>query len=125
MKVLLAIIALMSSTLLLSACSGTPNTQPSTSVPTTTSGDTQKSTAQYSLSDIAPHNSEQDCWILVDGSVYNVTSFIPQHPGGSETILSVCGKDATTAFQTRNGRGPHPPSAKAELSQFLIGTLKQ
>lgn len=33
------------------------------------------------------HNSENDCWMCVRGKVYEVTSWIPKHPGGSDPIV--------------------------------------
>ena len=35
-----------------------------------------------SASEISKHNSNTDCWIVVDGQVWDITSFAPDHPGG-------------------------------------------
>lgn len=31
------------------------------------------------------HSSENDCWIVVNGDVWDITEFIPSHPGGNES----------------------------------------
>lgn len=43
--------------------------------------DEQKITA----AEVAKHNSPNDCWILVNGKVYDLTKFAPEHPGGAES----------------------------------------
>jgi len=38
----------------------------------------------YTLSDVQKHNTSGDCWMILSGGVYNVTSYISQHPGGNQ-----------------------------------------
>ncbi len=38
-----------------------------------------------SAQEIAKHNSLSDLWIVVDGSVYDLTDFAPDHPGGANS----------------------------------------
>ena len=78
----------------------------------------------YTLADVAMHNSGSDCWLAIDGRVYDVTSFIPSHPGG-QAILQGCGTDATTLFETRPmGSGtPHSQRARSLLANYYIGDL--
>lgn len=79
------------------------------------------STATYSLSDIASHNTADSCYTTINGSVYDVTPWINQHPGGRSAILSLCGKDGSTAFNNQHGGQSRP---EKELASFKIGTLQ-
>lgn len=86
----------------------------------------------YAVAEVADHNSEDDCWTIVSGSVYDITSYVSRHPGGDE-ILRACGEDATTMFTQREdasgdaiGSGtPHSSSAAGQLEQFKIGIVAQ
>ncbi|EGG19896.1 delta 5 fatty acid desaturase [Cavenderia fasciculata] len=80
---------------------------------------TQK-TKQYSWSELAKHNTAEDCWVAVDGKVYDVTKWVNQHPGGSDIILYSSGRDVTNLFESY-----HPMSDKpaAILEKYHIGTV--
>jgi cytochrome b involved in lipid metabolism len=95
-----------------------PSIPSSTSTPTSTSQTTVYTTAQ-----VASHGTRNDCWIIVSGKVYSVSSYISMHPGGSSAIANFCGQDATTGFSTRGGTGTHSTSARSILGGFLVGTL--
>lgn len=81
---------------------------------------------EFTVDEIAKHNSKEDCWLLISGKIYNVTKNIPVHPGGA-AILEGCGKDATTLFETRPmGSGtPHSEAARGYLAKAYIGDLQQ
>ena len=40
----------------------------------------------YTEDQVAEHWSEDDCWVIIDDKVYDLTSFIQEHPGGSTII---------------------------------------
>ncbi|EPS94194.1 hypothetical protein FOMPIDRAFT_1134805, partial [Fomitopsis schrenkii] len=40
------------------------------------------------------------CWVIIEKKVYDVTDFVPQHPGGPRMILNFAGRDATHAFRS-------------------------
>ena len=73
------------------------------------------------ITELAKHNTPSDCWLIVNGKVYNVGSYLNMHPGGPEAITPYCGKDATVAFNTKGGRGAHSKTAQNLLSNFYVG----
>ena len=42
------------------------------------------------------HNTTTDCWIVYQGKIYDITSYLPRHPGGEQKIAQFCG---TTQFE--------------------------
>ena len=77
--------------------------------------------ASYSLAQVANHASASDCWVVVSGKVYDVTSYAAIHPGGAQAITSLCGTDATAVFS----QVPAHQGAGAALSQYYVGALAQ
>jgi fatty acid desaturase/predicted heme/steroid binding protein len=67
------------------------------------------------MKEVAKHNSREDCWMIINGKVYDVTSWIDKHPGG-EIILSYAGMDATDVFEAF-----HDNRTNALLPGFYIG----
>ncbi len=75
----------------------------------------------YTTQDVAAHATSTDCWSIVNGQVYDFTSFINQHPGGKKAVLKTCGVDASGAFGAMHGGKKRPAE---ELQKHLIGNLK-
>ncbi len=74
--------------------------------------------------EVAKHGTASDCWMIINGKVYDLTSYIT-HPGG-EAYVPYCGKEATQAYDTKGGRGnPHSTRADALLPNFEVGALGQ
>lgn len=90
--------------------------------PTVTKTTTTKPPQQSGLTmaDVAKHNSRSSCWSVVDGSVYDLTGWVSGHPGGSATILGMCGKDGSSAYHAKHGSSAAPAAA---LRTFRIGAL--
>ncbi len=74
----------------------------------------------YKLADISSHNNQSSCWTTINGEVYDITAYIPKHPGGAAQIMKVCGKDGTAAFMGQHGNNQKPQTT---LEKFKIGTL--
>ena len=91
-----------------------------TPTPTPTPTPTAASTAKtFTKAEIAVHNSESDCWTFVDSKVYNLTAWLPDHPGGAGIVLGMCGTDGTEIF-----RDHHHAEQDAALLIYYIGELK-
>lgn len=83
---------------------------------------------KFTMDEISKHNSAEDCWLLIDGKVYDVTSFIASgNHGGGDAILAGCGIDSTELYNTRPmGSGtPHSEKARSFLPNFYIGDFQQ
>lgn len=98
--------------------SATPSATPS---PTGASASPSTSTAGvYTMAQVATHNTAADCWAAIGGNVYDLTSWIDQHPGGPQRIINLCGTDGTAAFDGQHGGQADPA---AELATLQVGTL--
>ncbi|MBN1151167.1 cytochrome b5 domain-containing protein [candidate division WOR-3 bacterium] len=88
--------------------------------------DTTVEIKYFTVEEVQSHSSEGDCWMVIDGKVYDVTEFVAAHPGGS-AILEGCGKDATELFDTRPmGSGtPHSERAREMLKKYYLGELRE
>lgn len=75
----------------------------------------------YTASTVATHNSKSSCWTIVNNNVYDITSYISQHPGGEARIMSICGIDGTSAFKNQHGGQTRPENT---LAKFLLGPLQ-
>ncbi|RYP91043.1 hypothetical protein DL770_002873 [Monosporascus sp. CRB-9-2] len=53
---------------------------------------------KVSVSEISKHASPDDCWVVVNGKVYDLTSFAPSHPGGANIIYAWAGRDASKTY---------------------------
>ncbi len=118
-------VVLIAGVLLFTKRSSIPS--PSTSVPVSQepigTQTTTKEVSQITTAAVSSHSSASNCWIILQNKAYNVTTYLSQHPGGSETIIPYCGKDATTAFNTiKDGRG-HSPKAMENASQYYVGDV--
>ena len=74
---------------------------------------------QYSICDVARHNTPDDCWLTAHGVVYDVTRFIDEHPGGTFSILRHAGTECAEDFDF------HSRGARNLWGSFQIGTLRR
>lgn len=50
---------------------------------------------KWTYDEVARHTSRDDCYVILYNKVYDLTKFLPEHPGGASIILKNAGKDAT------------------------------
>lgn len=48
--------------------------------------------------EVAKHNTAEDCWVVLNGQAYDLSSFMSEHPGGAGIIMKYAGRDASKAF---------------------------
>ncbi len=77
-------------------------------------------TINLSISEIKTHNSKTDCWSIVNGNVYSLTSYVKNHPGGEAVLANICGKDGSKAFANQHNSQSKPNNV---LKSFLLGSL--
>jgi nitrate reductase (NAD(P)H) len=87
-----------------------------TSIASNTEPKTEKSTSIYTIADVAVHNTQDNCWLVIKGNVYDVTISISKHPGGADVIIKNCGKEVTSIFTSI-----HSNKAWNLLGEYLIG----
>lgn len=81
--------------------------------------DKSKITAVYSKQEVAQHNTQDDCWMIINGHVYDITTYFPHHPGGTRSLLKFAGKDGTENVQFHSGKMMHLLD-----TYFYIGRLE-
>ena len=78
------------------------------------------------MTEVAKHNQINDCYMVINGKVYNFTTYASAHPGGTRTIKNSCGTDGTQAYDTKGGnRSPHSSYASSLLVKYFVGNLVQ
>lgn len=75
----------------------------------------------YTLSEVEKHHRENDCWMVIEGQVYDITTYLPMHPSDPGLILPWCGKESTQAWQTKTVGRSHSSRAHQLLEKYLIG----
>ncbi|KAJ5094701.1 hypothetical protein N7456_010562 [Penicillium angulare] len=78
-----------------------------------------------SAKEISGHRSPEDCWIVVNDQVWDMTDFLDEHPGGPNIILKYAGRDATDAYSAVHSpsvlkTGLDPDKFKGSLDQSTI-----
>lgn len=82
---------------------------------------TSTSGPSFTAAEVAQHSSASDCWSIVNGMVYDLTDWIPQHPGGPQVIAAMCGKDGSAGFNGQHAGAQRPEEV---LASYKLGTLK-
>lgn len=76
----------------------------------------------YAAEDIAQHRTATSCWVTRGGKVYDVTAFLPDHPGGDDFVVQQAGKDMEIVMRDPESHD-HSDSAFDMLDEYLIGRL--
>jgi cytochrome b involved in lipid metabolism len=93
-------------------------TDPGTGTTDGTTGGT--SDGGITVAEVLKHNTAADCWSVVNGNVYDLTSYVSTHAGGEAVIKAICGKDGTKAFSGQHAGASLP---NADLASLIVGPL--
>lgn len=77
----------------------------------------------YTLEQVAEHAALDDCWMAIDGVVYDFTAYVPNHPTPPFVLEQWCGKEATEGMRTKGYGRDHSPAAWAMLEEYRLGPL--
>lgn len=83
---------------------------------------TQDDPLPITLSELARHNTEDDCWVVYEGKVYDYTK-TPTHPNMPKTFYSHCGDESS--FE-QAAKAKHPTSDSTRVANYgpLVGELE-
>ncbi|KAI8139565.1 FMN-dependent dehydrogenase-domain-containing protein [Fennellomyces sp. T-0311] len=87
-------------------------------------------TNNLTLQEVSQHNTKDDLWVIIHGKVYDLTQFLPEHPGGQRIILKYAGQDATDAFDPIHPRDIidrylSPDVCKGEIDASALATVEK
>lgn len=74
---------------------------------------------QYTRSEVASTNGKEKTLIIIHDKVYDVTSFLNEHPGGEEILLDHAGKESSEDFDDVG----HSKDAFDLMTKYLVGEL--
>ena len=76
----------------------------------------------YTMAQVKANNTAKSCWTAIDGFVYDLTSWISAHPGGSGAILFLCGTDGSNAYKAQHEQQARPA---VHLDSYKLGPLNK
>ncbi|KAF2820193.1 hypothetical protein CC86DRAFT_471334 [Ophiobolus disseminans] len=71
----------------------------------------------FNAAEVATHSTKDNLWVTIHGKVYDVTSYVRDHPGGEEILVDVAGKAASEEYDEVG----HSEDADQILNDHLIG----
>jgi len=72
----------------------------------------------FTVDEVSKHHTRNDCYLIINKKVYDVSSYINYHPGGTNSIISNCGKEVTGIFARI-----HSNSAWDLLKKYKVGII--
>ncbi|MDX1442799.1 MAG: cytochrome b5-like heme/steroid binding domain-containing protein [Gammaproteobacteria bacterium] len=90
-----------------------------------TAGEEKTSLAIVTLDELAKHDTAEDCWMAINGKVYDFSEYIPEHPAPPAIMTEWCGKEATEAYRTKGYGRKHSKVADSMLPEYLVGELQE
>jgi cytochrome b involved in lipid metabolism len=84
--------------------------------------DSSSDSTSITLAQLKEHSQSGDCWVSYEGVVYDITEWLPLHPGGSAVIAQYCGTSSEfeTAFSGKHGQ---KMVGQLQAQGRVVGTL--
>ncbi|CCW63489.1 unnamed protein product [Phytomonas sp. EM1] len=79
----------------------------------------QENLPVYTWEEVARHDKDDDCWVVLYDRVLDVTKWLNKHPGGFDPIRDMGGMDITNSFETIG----HSSTALVQSKSFIIGRV--
>jgi len=73
----------------------------------------------YKMEEVSKHTSKDDCWVVINQQVCDLSKFKDQHPGGVSVITAQAGKDASSEWNMIHAAG----TIKRLAPQVVIGYI--
>jgi hypothetical protein len=77
----------------------------------------------YTLEQVAEHATLEDCWMAIEGVVYDFTAYVPRHPTPASVLEAWCGREATEGMRTKGYGRDHSVRAWAMMEAYQLGPL--
>lgn len=82
---------------------------------------------EFTLAEVARHDRLDDCWMAIEGVVYDLTEYVPRHPTRDEVLEPWCGTEATIGMRTKGESNDlsndHSARAWRMLERYRVGVL--
>lgn len=76
----------------------------------------------FTPAEVESHNNAKSCYVTLGSKVYDITSFIDDHPGGGDLILDYAGKDVGEIMADAISH-EHSEAAYEILEDSLVGFM--
>ena len=90
------------------------------SAPSSVAAPGGSSSKPFTMKQVRRHSTAGNCWSAVNRKIYNLTTWIDQHPGGPSVITGMCGRNASATF---NGKHGGSSRASRVLTSYQIGVV--
>ena len=77
---------------------------------------------KITMQEVEQHNTPEDCWVVINGKVYDLSIFQKGHPGGAKIITENAGKDVSNLF---NAVHPKDIVQKLLSPEACLGALDE
>lgn len=84
--------------------------------------------ASFTFAEVQKHSATEDCWVVIDSKVYDLSKYLLSHPAKPEALNQYCGEDATAGWATKgfSEKGhTHSKKAKILLKKYEVGRFEE